>query len=62
MCDPIIVNPVVKMRPHPAAHLHSPLIRKYPPPSATPSRVRFSQGQSEALVRSFKIKQVESKN
>ena len=21
-CDPIIVNPVVKMRPHPAAHPH----------------------------------------
>ena len=62
MCDPIIVNPVVKMRPHPAAHHHSPLIRKYPPPSATPPRVRFSQGQSEALVRSFKIKQIESKN
>ena len=42
MCDPIlvsllkihsiIVNPVVKMRPHPAAHAHQPLIRKYPPP------------------------------
>ena len=28
----IIVNPFVKMRPNPAAHLHSPLIRKYPPP------------------------------
>ena len=22
MCDPIIVNPVVKMQPHPAAHPH----------------------------------------
>ena len=22
MCDPIIVNPVVKMRPYPRAHLH----------------------------------------
>ena len=22
MCDPIIVNPVVKKRPHPAAHPH----------------------------------------
>ena len=22
MCDPIIVNPVAKMRPHPAAHPH----------------------------------------
>ena len=42
MCDPIlvtllkmrpiIVNPVVKMRPHPAAHPHQPLIRKYPSP------------------------------
>ena len=62
MCDLIIVNPVVKLRPHPAAHLHSPLIRKYPPPSVTPPRVRFRQGQSEALVRSFKIKQIESKN
>ena len=31
MCDPIIVNPLVKMRPHPAAPLHYPLIRKYPP-------------------------------
>ena len=62
MCHPIIVNPVVKMRPHPAAHLHSSLIRKYPAPSATPPRVRFSQGQSEALVRSFKMKQIESKN
>ena len=30
-CDPIIVNPVVKMRPHPAAHPHLPLIKKYPP-------------------------------
>ena len=26
MCDPIIVNPVVKMRPHPAAH---PLLASY---------------------------------
>ena len=32
MCDPIIVNPDVKMQPHPAAHSHQPLIRKYPPP------------------------------
>ena len=31
MCDPIIVNPVVKVRPHPAAHPHYPLLRKYPP-------------------------------
>ena len=41
MCDPIlvtllkmrtiIVNPVVKMRPHTAALPHQPLIRKYPP-------------------------------
>ena len=30
MCDPIIVNPVVKKRPHPAAHPHQPLIRKFP--------------------------------
>ena len=30
MCDLIIVNLVVKMRFHPAAHLHQPLIRKYP--------------------------------
>ena len=34
-CDPIIVNPVVKMRPHPAAHPHYPLIRKYSPPPGT---------------------------
>ena len=44
MCDPIlatllkmrpfIVNPVVKMRPHPAAHPQQPLIREYPPPRA----------------------------
>ena len=42
MCDPIlvtlskmrpiIITPVVKMRPHPAAHPHSPIIRKYPAP------------------------------
>ena len=32
MCDPIVVNPVVKMRPHPAAHPHWPLIRTYPSP------------------------------
>ena len=31
MCDPIIVNPAVKTRPHPQAHLHRPLVRKYPP-------------------------------
>ena len=41
MCDPILVtllkwdhimvNPVVKMRPHPTAHPRYPLIRKYPP-------------------------------
>ena len=31
-CDPIIVTPVVKMRPHPAAHPHYPLVREYPPP------------------------------
>ena len=29
MCDPNIVNPVVKIRPHPAAHPHQPLIGKY---------------------------------
>ena len=29
--QPIIVNPVVKMRPHTAAHPHQPLIKKYPP-------------------------------
>ena len=34
ICDPIIVNPVVKMRLHPAAHPYKPLIRKYPPPGA----------------------------
>ena len=28
---PIVVNPVVKMRPHPAAHPHYPISRKYPP-------------------------------
>ena len=39
MCDPILVLkmrphfslPVVKMRPHPAAHLHLPLVTKYSP-------------------------------
>ena len=30
-----LVNPVVKMRPHPAAHPHQPLIRKYPRPGYT---------------------------
>ena len=30
-CDPILVNPDVTMRPHPAAHPHQPLIRKYLP-------------------------------
>ena len=29
--QPIIVNPVVKMRPHPAAHRHLPHIWKYAP-------------------------------
>ena len=39
MCDPIIVNPVMKMRPHPAAHSHQPLIRKCsPPPGSLPGR------------------------
>ena len=32
MCDPLMVNPVVKMRPHPVAHPHQSLIRKQPPP------------------------------
>ena len=27
MCDPVIVSPVVKMLPHPAAHPHKPLVR-----------------------------------
>ena len=31
MCDPILVI-VLKVRPHPAAHPHQPLIRKFPPP------------------------------
>ena len=31
-CDPIIVNPVVKMRPHPAAHPRYPLLRNSPSP------------------------------
>ena len=31
MCDPIIVNPVVKMQPHPAAHPHWPLKGSSPP-------------------------------
>ena len=31
MCDPILVT-LLKMRPHPAAHPHQPLIRKYPTP------------------------------
>ena len=30
ICDPIIVNPAVKMRLHPAAHPHWPLKRQYP--------------------------------
>ena len=37
-CDPIIINPEVKMRPHPAAHPHWPLIRKYLPPGMTYTR------------------------
>jgi len=35
-----MVTPVLKMRPHPAAHSHEPLMRKYPPP---PPQVRFKQ-------------------
>ena len=31
MCDPILVT-LLKMRPHPAAHPHQPLLRKYRPP------------------------------
>ena len=31
MCDPILVT-LLKMRPHPAAHPHSPITRNYPPP------------------------------
>ena len=27
-----MVNPVLKMRPHPGAHSHYPLLRNYPPP------------------------------
>ena len=46
MCDPILVLkmrphfslPVVKMQPHPAAHLHLPLITKYSPPAPPPPR------------------------
>ena len=42
MRDPILVtlvNPVVKMRPHPAAHPHQPLIRKSPPPPVMYTKV-----------------------
>ena len=31
-CDPIIVNPVVKVRPHPARHIHISLFHRPPPP------------------------------
>ena len=41
-CDPIIVNPVVKMRPHPAAHPHSPLITKYPSPPGGNSYIKVT--------------------
>ena len=38
MCDRILVNPVVKMRPHPATYPHQPVIRKYRPPPGPDSR------------------------
>ena len=34
ICDPILVT-LLKMRPHPAAHPHYPLVREYPPPPRT---------------------------
>ena len=54
MCDPIIVNPDVKMQPHPAAHSHQPLIRKYPPPTPTLSKFRCVTGQK--FDSQFKVK------
>ena len=44
ICDPIIVNPVVKIRPHTAAHPHYPLVRKYPPlaPSGASGQLQLS--------------------
>ena len=47
--DPIIVSPVVKMRPHPAAHPHKPLIRKYPPPLPSPDTGVGQVNHSEIL-------------
>ena len=47
MCDPIIVNPVVKMRPHSAAHPHEPLIKKYPPPPPIHAELRRKKKRSK---------------
>ena len=40
MRDPIVPNPVVKMRPHPAAQPSQPFMRKYPPPPPRPVNSR----------------------
>ena len=37
MCDPIIVNPVVKKGPHPAAHPHLASYKEVPPHPPPPS-------------------------
>ena len=37
MYNPIIVNPVIKMRPLPVAYPHQPIITKYPPPLTSSS-------------------------
>ena len=45
--NPIIVNPVIKMWPYPAANPHSPLIRKYPPPPPPPRLI----GEEQLILR-----------
>ena len=58
MCDPIIVNPVVKMRPHPVAHPHWPLVRKYGPPfpGTTPALSTFRCITGQKFDSQFQVK------
>ena len=56
MCDPIIVNPAVKMRPHPVAHPHQPLITKYPPlPRRAPKAFVSLQALFEGLIFGYRL-------
>ena len=52
-CNPIIVNPVVKMRPHPAGQPHSPITRNYHPPPPPPSRWNRLLESSGLLARTI---------